>query len=143
MYELTDAEWQVMRVLWSQPNQTAQQIHQALQTSNDWTLSTLKTILFRLKGKGLIHYKRQGRAFCYASCLSEQVAIEHAFETLLERSCERKHIDWMTFLLKKAALSKHHIELLQQVLDERKINAPQTIECNCPKGQCICHSNEI
>ena len=42
---ITDAEWEVMRVVWANDRVTSKKVISVLQEKMDWTQSTIKTIL--------------------------------------------------------------------------------------------------
>ncbi|WP_195157016.1 BlaI/MecI/CopY family transcriptional regulator, partial [Candidatus Nanogingivalis gingivitcus] len=41
---ITDAEWEVMRVVWTNDRVTSKKVISVLQEKMDWTQSTIKTI---------------------------------------------------------------------------------------------------
>ena len=49
--EITPAEWQIMRVVWSLRQTTSSQIIEILQKKVDWKPATIKTLLRRLVDK--------------------------------------------------------------------------------------------
>lgn len=63
--EITPAEWQVMRVVWSLRQTTSSQIIEILQKKVDWKPATIKTLLRRLVDKKALSATRQGRGFIY------------------------------------------------------------------------------
>ena len=50
--QISDAEWEVMKVLWEGGPQTAGQIVDAVAAANRWNPRTVKTLLNRLVKKG-------------------------------------------------------------------------------------------
>ena len=60
---ITDAEWEVMRVVWANDRVTSKKVISVLQEKMDWTQSTIKTILGRLVGKGVLNTEHEGRKF--------------------------------------------------------------------------------
>ena len=48
---ITDAEWEVMRVVWANDLVTSKTVISVLKEKMDWTESTIKTILGRLVEK--------------------------------------------------------------------------------------------
>ena len=66
---ITDSEWEVMRVVWSNDRVTSKKVISILQEKMDWTQSTIKTILGRLVGKGVLKTKQEGKKFIYTANL--------------------------------------------------------------------------
>lgn len=54
---ITDAEWEVMIVLWKKLPKTAGQISQELSNSTGWKLNTVKTLISRLVKKRAVGYE--------------------------------------------------------------------------------------
>ena len=54
---ITDAEWEVMRVVWANDRVTSKKSFPYCKKKMDWTQSTIKTILGRLVGKRRTKYR--------------------------------------------------------------------------------------
>ncbi len=50
-YTISDAEWQVMRLIWSQPRLTSREIIDQLQQTTSWKEGTIKSLMNRLMQK--------------------------------------------------------------------------------------------
>lgn len=61
---LGELESEVMSQLWEKPDVTAKEIHSRLQNRN-LALTTILTILERLRRKGLVDRERRGRSFVF------------------------------------------------------------------------------
>lgn len=44
---ITDAEWEVMRVIWTQGKTTSREVHTLLNEKKEWKSTTVKTLLSR------------------------------------------------------------------------------------------------
>lgn len=62
---ITDAEWEVMRVVWVNGRVTSKEVISILKEKMDWKQATLKTLLGRLVEKGVLNTEQEGR---YSSC---------------------------------------------------------------------------
>ena len=80
--QISDAEWEVMKVLWDRTQASAQDVIDALATQKTWSPQTVKTLLKRLTEKGALAYESEGRRFIYRPAVSREAA-EPFFETLL------------------------------------------------------------
>ena len=76
--EITPAEWQIMRVVWSLRQTTSSQIIEILQKKVDWKPATIKTLLRRLVDKKALSATRQGRGFIYEPLVPEQQTMDQA-----------------------------------------------------------------
>lgn len=63
---ITEAEAEVMEVLWQRSPLSAEDIAAALAERQDWQLATVKTLLNRLLKKDALVAERDGRRFLYA-----------------------------------------------------------------------------
>jgi predicted transcriptional regulator len=66
---ISDAESQVMQVLWERHPLSADEVVAALAESTDWQEATVKTLLNRLFKKGAIAAQRDGRRYLYRPVL--------------------------------------------------------------------------
>jgi BlaI family penicillinase repressor len=63
--KISDAEWEVMKVLWFRSAATAETVIEALSKTNNWKPATIRTLINRLVKKGALSHNREGRAFIY------------------------------------------------------------------------------
>ena len=87
---ITDAEWEVMRVVWANDRVTSKKVISVLQEKMDWTQSTIKTILGRLVGKGVLNTEQEGRKFIYTANIEEKEAVRDYVEDIFNRICNKK-----------------------------------------------------
>ena len=69
---ITDAEWEVMRVVWANKYVTSRKIRDVLEVEKDWKSATIKTLLGRLVDKGALRTEKDGRRFIYSAVVTEQ-----------------------------------------------------------------------
>ena len=60
---ISDAEWEVMRVVWASGEATSQGIAQVLKGKRGWSQSTVKTLIGRLTAKGYLEAQKEARRF--------------------------------------------------------------------------------
>ena len=63
MMQISDAELEVMKVLWKRPGLSAADVHDALAGKQDWSRQTVKTLLARLAEKGALKTVEEGRRY--------------------------------------------------------------------------------
>lgn len=137
---MSQAEWQVMRVLWAHPGSGSSQIIDFLQADFDWKPSTVKTLLTRLKDKGLIEAQADGKRFVYRALASEGQELEKLGQEWLANQCQTKHGQHLLQLLQQASLTQSDLERLIAWAQEAQATAPVDLACNCLPGQCDCHA---
>ena len=85
---LTDAEAQVMAVLWRQKLASVGDVVAAISKSRAVTYSTVQTMLRILEGKGYVSHDKVARAFVYRPVVDEQQARRRALRHLVGRLFE-------------------------------------------------------
>jgi BlaI family penicillinase repressor len=82
---LTDAEAQVMAVLWQLQTATVGDVVGALNEKRPVTYSTVQTILRILETKGYVTHEKVARAFVYQPVIDERQARRRALRHLVSR----------------------------------------------------------
>lgn len=142
MYQISDSEWEVMRVIWAQGAIGSSDIIEILSARFSWSASTVKTLLGRLVDKGLVSTQRQGRAFLYHAELSESAAQRQEMTALFSRICVTKHSGLLEELINQTPMTLSEIEGFQALLLKKKEKAVEKVACNCIPGQCACSHHE-
>ena len=65
--QISDAEWQVMKIIWMQGEQTSTDLIRVLAERFDWSKSTIQTLLVRLVEKECLTRKKEGKSFVYSA----------------------------------------------------------------------------
>ena len=82
---ITDAEWQVMKIIWANDGCTSGLIIDALKPVRNWSATTVKTLLSRLVGKKIISYEKDGRAYRYHSLYTELDCVRNEMKAVIGR----------------------------------------------------------
>lgn len=135
---MSPAEMQVMRVLWAHPNSTSAYIIDQLAPAFDWQAVTIKTLLGRLKKKGLVTAEKEDGKFRYQAKIAEGQELTRNVENLLGSLCNTKHMELVALCLEMGDFSKADLANLSQLIDAKQINAPDQLTCCCIPGQCTC-----
>ena len=132
--DITPAEWQVMRIIWTLGKSTSTQVIALLQQKVDWKPATIKTLLRRLVEKGALETTRQGRGFIYTPLIKEQITMNEAADHLFNSICEMHVGATLKHVIEDVNLSQNDIDQLQTLLAKKKEAAPEVVECNCVPG---------
>ncbi|MEG0286172.1 MULTISPECIES: CopY/TcrY family copper transport repressor [Vagococcus] len=135
---ITDAEWEIMRVVWTKEETTSTEIIQVLENKTEWKPSTVKTLLSRLVAKDYLFTRKEGKQFIYQASVQENEAIKEASSELLDKICDKKVGTVLIDIIKEKELSLWDIKILESLLKEKKTKAPLEVACNCIPGQCDC-----
>ena len=73
--KISDAELQLLQLLWDESPLGAVELADRVPDSRDWSLATVKTLLSRLMAKGAVSAEADGRRYRYRPAIErEQVA---------------------------------------------------------------------
>ncbi len=118
--KVSEAEWQVMNVLWEQSPLTVKEIVAVLSQRTDWHLETIRTLVNRLEKKGAIGYQKQGRRYHYYPLLSQEQCVRQEAESILTRTGPAVLKPLLSAFIEQESLSEAQIEELRQLLDKKQ-----------------------
>ncbi|MCI1987475.1 MAG: CopY/TcrY family copper transport repressor [Lactobacillus sp.] len=136
--EMSPAEWEVMRVIWTKGQAGSSEIVAVLQAKRDWAESTIKTLLRRLVKKQILTTTTAGRMFVYHPQVSEKVAMAETTTELFDHLCAMKKGGVLADLLTQTTLSQADIQRMQAILAAKLPQAPASVPCNCLGDNCRC-----
>lgn len=140
-FEITDSEWEVMRVVWTRTKATSKEIIRVLQEKKDWKPATTKTFIGRLVKKGALNTETVGNKFIYTAAVSEEESLKSLKAGLFNHICNTAVGKTIADLITEATLSHDDIARIEEVLKAKKKEAVDVIVCNCVPGQCHCKEN--
>ncbi|VGQ23948.1 CopAB ATPase metal-fist type repressor [Streptococcus pyogenes] len=139
---ISNAEWEVMRVVWTYGTVKSSDIIMILGKGRKWSDSTIKTLIGRLVKKNLLTSYRQGRAYIYQALLDETLLQKEALATVLDGICQRQHTRLLLERLYDLPMTLEEIGAFQELLEVKKENTVLEVPCNCLPGQCHCQKKE-
>ena len=114
---ISDAEWDVMKVLWERGEAGAKEVTEALAVERNWRPQTVKTLLNRLVKKGAVAYAEEGRRFIYRPNVARDAVERAASRSFLTRVFDGAVTPAVVHFLKLGQLSPADIEELKRTLD--------------------------
>jgi predicted transcriptional regulator len=115
---ISDAESQVMEVLWERHPLGADEVVAALAESTDWQEPTVKTLLNRLLKKRAIAAQRDGRRYLYRPLLKREDYVHVASKNLLDRLFDGRVAPLVAHFSERRKLSKKDIAELKRLIEE-------------------------
>lgn len=82
---ITEAEWQIMRVLWSKSPVTSNYIIETLGEKMGWSPTTIKTLLGRLVKKNAINFEPKKSTYYYYPLVTEKDCMKIEIQSLVKR----------------------------------------------------------
>ena len=128
-----------MRVLWTKGETTSTEITKILSSKQDWSASTVKTLLGRLADKGYLTSRREGRTYLYQALLNEEEANFTAVNEVLSKICLTKHHHLLGQLIQQTPMTREQMKDLQEILASKM--SVERVQCDCQPGQCHCVSH--
>lgn len=138
---ITESEWEIMRVVWTNEKVTSKEISNVLAEKKHWKPATTKTFIGRLVKKGVLSTESKGNRYIYSATVSENECLKSATEGLFENICNKEVGKTIADLISDASLSHDDVKMLEEVLESKKKDAVDEVECNCVPGQCQCQSH--
>ncbi len=117
---ISDAEWEVMKVVWRSRSCSAQQVIDALASSSEWSPATVKTLLNRLLRKGVLEFKKNGKAYLYSAARTEEQCRKVEAESFLDRVFDGAVSPMLAHFVRSRRLSKADLRELERILKENK-----------------------
>ena len=115
---ISDAEGQVMEVLWHSSPLTTDEVATALEGRQAWQLATVKTLLNRLLTKGAISAEKDGRRYLYSPVLQREDWVGEQSMGLLDRLFDGRLAPLVAHFSSHRKLRKSDIEALRALLKE-------------------------
>lgn len=137
--KISEAEWEIMRVVWTLEEADAATINDVLHEKMQWKFATVKTLLGRLVKKEALKTRQVGKKFFYSATISEEKSIHEATQELFSRICATRMAENLAQMIEEVQLTPSDVEQLIQTLKNKK--TVEKITCNCIPGQCQCHRN--
>jgi BlaI family penicillinase repressor len=117
---ISDAEWQVMNVVWQRQPLTAQEVIGALANQADWAPATVKTMLHRLVRKKVLTHESQGNRYVYRSRARRCDCVKQASRSFLERVFGGNSAPLLAHFLRNSKLSADEVARLRQLLNDQE-----------------------
>ena len=129
--QISDAEWQVMKIIWMQGEQTSTDLIRVLEERFDWSKSTVQTLLARLVEKGCLTRKKEGKSFVYSALLTLDQSRDLLVQDIKDKVCSRRIKQLVVDLIMECDFTLADLENLEAVISGKKASAVAEVRCNC------------
>lgn len=116
---ITQAELDVMDVLWSESPLAASDVAARLDAKN-WNIRTVKTLLSRLAEKQVVETEQDGRRYLYSPLVSKKSYAQGAVKKLTNRLFGGRAAPLVAHLAEGEGLSDQDIADLEALIEELK-----------------------
>ncbi|TVW92466.1 CopY/TcrY family copper transport repressor [Streptococcus pneumoniae] len=129
--QISDSEWQVMKIIWMQGEQTSTDLIRVLAERFDWSKSTVQTLLARLVEKECLTRKKEGKSFVYSALLTLDQSRDLLVQDIKDKVCSRRIRNLLADLIVECEFTQTDLEDLEAVISEKKSSAVTEVRCNC------------
>ena len=116
---ISDAEWEVMKVVWKKAPCSAQQIVDELAATTEWTAPTIKTLINRLLRKGALEFEKIGKAYLYSPAWTEDECRGKEAQSFLDRVFDGALSPMLAHFVRAKKLSAQDLRELERILKQK------------------------
>lgn len=117
---LPKSELEIARIVWQLGEATVRQVEEALPEDRALDFWTVQTYLRRLKDKGYLKTRREGRTNVYSPCVEPNRVISEVVGDFLDRVFDGDALPLFQHLIRDRGLSDEEMEGLQKTLNRLK-----------------------
>jgi predicted transcriptional regulator len=116
---VSDAEREVLKVLWEHGPGTVRQIKQLLRKQRRrWAYTTVITLLGRLEAKGYVTSDKSGFAHVFQAAVSRNEVVQQRLADLAAEFCEGESAPLVLALVQDARFTDDEIETFRKMIDQ-------------------------
>ena len=115
---LTEAELEIMHVVWERGEATVRQVHDVLASRRPVAYTTVMTMLGLLAKKGHLKREESGRAFVYRPAHPKGRVVSRMLDDFLERVFRGSARPLVLALLKDRKISKRELDEIARLAEE-------------------------
>jgi BlaI family penicillinase repressor len=116
MEHLSEAEWEIMKVVWKRRSCAAQEIIDRLAPRLSWGPATVKTLINRLLRKGALRFQKTGRAYVYSAAWSEEQCRRRETASFLNRVFDGALTPMLAHFVHSRRLGRKELRELERIL---------------------------
>jgi BlaI family penicillinase repressor len=114
--KISEAEWEVMKVLWSTSPATANEIVKTLCGKTVWKRETIRTLINRLVQKKAVGFEKKGRQYHYFPLVTESECIKAEARSFLRRLGGGSIEPMLAAFVEEERLSPEKLSRLRRIL---------------------------
>lgn len=125
--QISDAEWQVMKIIWAKAPCTANQVVDYLSEFTAWRSKTIKTLINRLLKKKALGFKidqQDKKTYHYYPLIAEKECVKAESQSFLQRVFDGSPNILLANFIHECELSQQDIAELKQILEEKTKKKP-------------------
>jgi len=121
MKKLPDAEFEIMKVVWSQePPLTTQAIMAGLAQDNNWKPQTVLTLLVRLTDRGFLRSEKNGKERSYFPLITEDQYLQFETGNFIEKFHQNSFLSLVNTLYNGRKVDDSDLDELMKWMKEKE-----------------------
>lgn len=116
--KISNAEWEVMKIIWNNPEITSTNIIQALKDKSQWKSATIKSLINRLLNKKAISFNKLGNEYFYFPLILENECIKLESQSFINKVFNGSIKSMLLTFVESKELSEKDIEELKNILNQ-------------------------
>lgn len=117
--QISEAEYEVMRIIWKYAPISTNEIVGKLEATTSWNPKTIQTLIKRLVTKHAITYEKESRMFVYTPLVAESEYISQESNTFLKKYYDGNISTMLSAYLDNDRLSASEIDDLRKLLEKK------------------------
>ncbi|MCM3671514.1 BlaI/MecI/CopY family transcriptional regulator [Mesobacillus maritimus] len=117
--QISEAEFEVMKVIWDFEPISTPEVVEKLSNKNDWKPNTIHTMLARLVKKKALQARKDGRVFVYTSLVEKNEYVEQKSKSFLQQFFGGTLNSMVLNFIENDKLSKEDLSELKEILSKR------------------------
>lgn len=117
---MSQAETEIMRLLWVQQEATVQELLDALPPHRQIGYATVQTLVRRLEAKGYVAHRREGKAYVYVPAAQRDEVVRSTVRDFVDRLFGGDRAELMLHLADEAELSDEQVWRLRELIDRSR-----------------------
>jgi BlaI family transcriptional regulator, penicillinase repressor len=117
---ISDAEWQVMQIVWDRAPVAAAEVIKSLEGRSGWNHRTIRTLLNRLVNKNVLAYEVDGNRYLYRPKVVRDRCVREESRSFLKKVFGGDTASLLLHFAQNSQLSKKGAAELRRILDERE-----------------------
>ncbi|WP_059103198.1 penicillinase repressor BlaI [Shouchella shacheensis] len=116
---ISQSEWEVMKMLWGNAPQTANEVIASIREQTDWSPKTIRTLLDRLTKKEVIDVNKEKKVYTFFPLYSEDECQRAETQSLIKKIHGGTMKSMLIQFIEEDSFSEEEIQELRSILDKK------------------------
>lgn len=120
---LTDAQREIMEIVWTRGEATVAEVREALAGRRDLARNTVQTMMVRLEERGWLKHREEGRTFFYSANVPRTASLGAKVAQMVDRLFAGSPEDMVTALIEYRGLTRDEAERIRAMIEAAEAKA--------------------